>query len=232
MKKIDISILEKRPILDVNVKMEIEPVGALSMCADFPGSYYKTLMSPNKKMFCGFIENVIGWHFDEKIRKLVLSDLKKLRKLQKLPFINYQKGSTYIPLLMDFFKITNVDIPEFVHFDDLWNRFHRRPDTSNHAKGTKNLDYTLIPQLNNLRDENGKISDDDYQTHFITNKDKYPSFYSIPTKREYIYTEGKYIFDIEMHKDLYLLLKYAEEWNNTGYLGNSEGRVHFKIDLV
>ena len=156
MEKIDLSILKKIPELNTKVILEIEPLAPLSMVSELPGSYYKTLKVPNKKMLCGLLENLLGWHIDLADRKAIVKELSKLREKQakkdtSIKFEDKTKGSNYCPLLMDYFEINEVQ-PMFakaVFYDDLWNKAFRRSDATGnqptHAKGTINIDYSLIP---------------------------------------------------------------------------------------
>ena len=82
MEKIDLSILKKIPELNTKVILEIEPRAPLSMVSELPGSYYKTLKVPDKKMLCGLFENLLGWHIDLADRKEITKDLSKLREKQ------------------------------------------------------------------------------------------------------------------------------------------------------
>jgi CRISPR-associated protein Cas5 len=50
IKEIDITILKEPPKITEKVILEIEPLAPLSMVSDLPGSFYKALKSPNKKM--------------------------------------------------------------------------------------------------------------------------------------------------------------------------------------
>ena len=99
MKYIDITILKKEPLLDIQAILIIEPLAPLSMVSDLPGSYYKSSKIPSKKMICGLIENVIGWHFSAKMRISILNQIKQSRE----NINDYELGSTYKPLLMDYF---------------------------------------------------------------------------------------------------------------------------------
>ena len=64
--KIDLAVLQKIPHKIVKTKLVVEPLAPLSMVSEMPGSFYKTLNVPSKKMICGLIENVLGWHIDWK----------------------------------------------------------------------------------------------------------------------------------------------------------------------
>ena len=102
MSSLNLSILEKIPERNINVVLEIEPLAPLSMVSELPGSYYKTLKSPDKKMLCGLFENILGWHFDLADRKVIIGELAELRRKQakknpQLKFIDRTKGSTDVP---------------------------------------------------------------------------------------------------------------------------------------
>ena len=105
MGNIDITILKEIPNLTEKYDLIIEPLAPLSMVEEFPGSFYKTLKSPSKKMICGLFENILGWHLGWQDRKQIMDDIKKIRKKQKVKFESMQNGSTYIPLLMEYFEI-------------------------------------------------------------------------------------------------------------------------------
>jgi len=237
MNYLDISILEKIPGPNLKVILEIEPLAPLSMVSELPGSYYKTLKSPDKKMLCGLFENILGWHIDLADRNAIIKDLSILRKKKKkknpqLEFINRTKGSTYNPLLMDYFEILLPAIPELDFYDDLWNKAYRRSDADVHPKGTFNLDYRIIPQKRQQprdKDKPEKIDKVALFDFFKKNIDSYPLYYSTPTSREYIFVNGKYQIQIAIDSELYKMLCDRLAFENIGYLGNSEGWVDLKL---
>jgi CRISPR-associated protein Cas5 len=246
---LDISILQKQPNLDCNVILEIEPLAPLSMVSELPGSYYKTLKIPDKKMLCGLFENLLGWHIDLADRKAILKEIKQLRdkwiKQQKkkhntffntaaIPFTDYSKGSTYMPLLMDYFEIQNVqpDISRVIFYDDLWSKAYRRADAVNHPKGTFNISYELLADKRNLKrsEKNAnQVDDKALETFFKENITKYPLYYSTPASREYVAMDGKFITFINMDSELYAMLTEKVISENLCYLGNSEGWVDLKF---
>lgn len=81
---IDLSILKKLPELQTQAVLAIRPLAPLSMVSELPGSFYKTLKYPSKKMLCGLFENMLGWHFDNKLRLEIFKDMVKIRKKQKI----------------------------------------------------------------------------------------------------------------------------------------------------
>lgn len=227
----NLDILNKIPELNQEAILEIEPLAPLSITSELPGSYYKTLTSPSKKMLCGLIENILGWHFDLADRKEILKELKKVRKKQKLS-IPEVSGSTYIPLLIEYFDIKLSMLPEVIHYDDYWNKAYRRGDAIVHAKGTINMSYELIPEKRKLKRNDKKpnqVDDKALEVFFLNSKDKYPLYYSTPTGREYIKLAGNYRFKIFMDSILFKAVNSALRVNNLCYLGNSEGWVNLNL---
>ncbi len=237
MHNLNLSILEKIPELNLKVILEIEPLAPLSLVTELPGSYYKTLRSPDKKMLCGLFENILGWHIDLADRKAIIKELTELRKKQakknvQLEFVDKTKGSTYCPLLMDYFDITLQVIPALGFYDDLWSKAYRRSDADVHPKGTFNLDYRIIPskrQQPRAKDKPQMIDKSALFDFFKKNVNSYPLYYSTPTTREYVFTNGKYQIQIAIDPDLYRMLCDRLSFENIGYLGNSEGWINLKF---
>jgi len=237
MEILDLSILEKIPEPNLRVILEIEPLAPLSMVSELPGSYYKTLKSPDKKMLCGLFENILGWHIDLADRKAIIKELLALRKKQakmnpQLEFIDKTKGSTYSPLLMDYFDIVFLVIPALSFYDDLWSKAYRRADAIVHPKGTFNISYDLIPLKRELKrsEKNQKqIDDSTLEKFFKNNIAQFPQFYSTPTTREYVFVKGIYEIQIVIDHELFRLLKEQLFSENLGYLGSSEGWIDLKF---
>ena len=243
---IDISILKKQPQLNVRAIFEVQPLAPLSMVSELPGSYYKTLRMPDKKMICGLFENLLGWHIDLADRKAISKEVKQLRekvakqyKKQKdtlfeadepiVQFIDYTKGSTFMPLLMDYFDIQDIQpvISKVVFYDDLWSKAYRRADAAKtHIGGTSNISYEIIAQKN---DALAKSSDDELNAFFKNNLGNFPLYYSTPTVREFIAMEGKFDVFLNLDAELNTMLQKQILSNNLCFLGNSEGWVDLKI---
>ena len=242
MDNIDIGFLKQVPSLTAKAILEMRPLAPLSMVSDMPGSYYKTLKKPDKKMLCGLFENILGWHIDSVDRKQLYKDLKEIRKQQKVDFKDKYSGSTYQPLLMDFFEIDgDVEIDNFkgvCFYDDLWSRSFRRSDSNKHINGCRNADYRIIAQkyqvFNEIDNSDLKSPDKEKEKDgwFKTNIGSYPYYYSSPTKREYISIDGIFKIKLSMNTELFDLLIQSVQSNNIGYLGNSEGWVDVKIAML
>ncbi len=231
MRDVDISFLKELPELGNEVEVHIQPLAPLSMVAELPGSYYKSLKSPSKRMISGLFENILGWHFDAADRLKISKELSKIRKKQNLNFPK-PEGSTYIPLLMEFFKVKIVAIPNTFNYDDYWSRAYRRADAKVHPKGTFNLDYGLIPQKRELgRNTKNKaqVSDKELEKFFKKNINQFPLYYSTPTTREFVVVNGIYKLKLAIDQKLLNGLLDCCQENNMAYLGNSEGWVDIKL---
>lgn len=245
MKNIDISILKEEPLKDVKAKLIIAPLAPLSMVSELPGSYYKSQMYPTKKMICGLFENILGWHFDINTRMAILKDLEKIRKKQKIDvdYKSFSKGSTYVPLLMEYFElggIPQICFDELCLYDDMWARCLTSRDTpSEHFKKCRNVN----PFVN--RERESKLAEIEKDERMNTNekkdaiksvndnyKGKYPFFHpSLPTKREYIFmTNGSYTYNALFDKRMYSIIKEELYKNNIAYLGNSEGWINIELE--
>lgn len=238
MSKVDLSILKESPQLNTNAELRIEPLAPLSMVSELPGSFYKTTKNPNKKMICGLLENILGWHIDCADRITIVDDYQKYWKKKKIKVQNYVKGSTFIPLLMDYFDIRDeikVEFSEVNFFDDYWSRLYRRNDAVVHPKGTENIDYQLLPKKWKLKrddKEPQKVDNNALEVFFKENIGNFPMYYSTPTIREYIHLNGVYIVPLLIDNALYKMLELEIEENNIGYLGNSEGWINLKLTRI
>lgn len=236
MDTVDITILQNAPNLTEKFDLIIEPLAPLSMVEEFPGSFYKSLKVPNKKMICGLFENILGWHIDWLDRKSIIKEMGRLRKKQKVNFINRQRGSTYIPLLMEYFEVENEELIDFrkvIFYNDLWSRLYRRSDAVNHANGTENIDYTIIPMKRLLKRDSKnpkKVDKTALADFFKQYLYKYPMYYTIPTYREYLQIDGIYRIPMLIDKQLANLLNEKLKNVNIGYLGNSEGWINVKLE--
>ncbi|MDR3137573.1 MAG: type I-PGING CRISPR-associated protein Cas5p [Tannerellaceae bacterium] len=234
--RIDVSILRRPALLDSKVGLEIQPLAPLSMVNELPGSYYKTLNVPDKKMVCGLLENILGWHIDLSDRKKIFKELHKKRvgKMKKEQEEVGDRGSTYLPLLMDFFDMQEICplVTKVVFYDDLWKRAYQRKDAVTHPKGTINISYELLKDKGQLKrsDKNvQQVDDKALEEFFMANKGGFPLYYSTPTMREYVFINGTYQIRVVMDTELLRMLQSRLATDNIGYLGNSEGWVDVKI---
>lgn len=242
-RNIDLSILRKLPELKTQAVLSIRPLAPLSMVSELPGSFYKTMKYPSKKMLCGLFENMLGWHFDNKLRLEIFKDMVKVRKKQKIDLKKEQliHGSTYLPLLMDYFDILgNISLIEFksmFNYSDLWNRGYRRPESNIHLNGCRNIDVSLVAERYNLftkwNDLTSKKESKAKKDEWVKNNiGKIPYFYTSPTPREYICLDAVMEIPLMLDVNFAELLLAEAKISNICYLGNSEGWVNIKIKEV
>lgn len=237
---IDLSILKNSKYSKVNAMLEIRPLAPLSMVSEMPGSFYKTLQYPSKKMLCGLFENMLGWHFDNKVRTEIFKEMAKLRNKQKLKIKKEQfvQGSTYLPLLMEYFdigdKVVFKDFKSVFNYSDLWNRGYRRADSNKHLNGCRNIDISLVAEKARLfeewKDLGSKESEANKDKWFKENIGKIPCFYTSPTSREYVALDAIVSIPLLIDSRLLNLLCSRIAVYDLGYLGNSEGWVNVKIE--
>lgn len=238
---IDLSILKKLPELKTQAVLSIRPLAPLSMVSELPGSFYKTMKYPSKKMLCGLFENMLGWHFDNKLRLEIFKHMVKIRKKQKIELKKeqFKQGSTYLPLLMEYFDISgNISLKEFksmFNYSDLWNRGYRRPESNIHLNGCRNVDVSLVAERYNLftkwNDLASKKESNSKKDEWVKNNiGKIPCFYTSPTPREYICLDA--VMEIPITMDIMLAEKLLTKnrISNICYLGNSEGWVNVEIN--
>ncbi|MGV8138535.1 MAG: type I-PGING CRISPR-associated protein Cas5p [Mangrovibacterium sp.] len=246
MKNLDLSILKKIPEPNLRVILEIEPLAPLSMVSELPGSFYKSLKSPSKKMICGLFENILGWHIDIADRKLIQKDLIKARqkgvkesdmkKGIKADIESFQSGSTYIPLLYEYFDVGLPVIPATISYNDLWSRSFARTDTARHAAGAKFMDASLIGKWTQIKKSvasNEKRSSPQ-KTKLLDNLFKryigsFPMYYTTPTTREYFSYSGSIKISLSIDNILKEQLSKALLYSNMAYLGSNEGWINLKI---
>lgn len=236
---IDLSLLKHIPLLTTEATLEIRPLAPLSMVSEMPGSYYKSLRYPDKKMVCGLFENLLGWHIDLAVRKVILQEYKKIRKKQKFETENCAFGSTYLPLLMDYFTIEGipeVNFKSLFFYKDLWSKGYRRSDAwLTHVKGCRNIGFDIVAEknllLNNVekKTSNKSATNDNLQKWFDANSGSIPCFYTSPTHREFIAIDGVYTVSLKLDARLFNMLSQNINKNNLGYLGTSEGWVDIKL---
>ena len=243
-RNIDLSILSKLPELKTQAVLAIRPLAPLSMVSELPGSFYKTLKYPSKKMLCGLFENMLGWHFDKKLRLEIFKKMVKVRKKQNIDLKKEQfiQGSTYLPLLMDYFDISgNISLKEFksmFNYSDLWNRSYRRSDSNKHLNGCRNIDASLVAERYNLftkwKELSSKEAESKKDEWFKKNMDKIPCFYTSPTPREYVYLDAVMEIPLMLDVNFAELLTAEAKTSNICYLGNSEGwvNVEFKKEEI
>ena len=168
----------------------------------------------------------------------------KLRKKHKqvIKKDEFVQGSTYLPLLMEYFDITGKvglkDFKSVFNYSDLWNRGYRRADASIHIDGCRNIDGSLIAEKFRLYEDlknqisnnkiNKKDSDAEKLAWFKKNIGKIPFFYTSPANREYVALDAIMVIPLIIDSRLLEMLIQCVKMSNIGYLGNSEGWVNIE----
>lgn len=223
MKDIDLSILKETPSLTEHITMLIRPLAPLSMVAEMPGLFYKALRKPNEKMLCGVVENVLGWHLSYNDRKKISEEHNKIVSKTSTT----DPGSTYIPLLLDYFEIENISVKllgDVCFYKDLWNKAESRLDSPRHIKSCRNTSNEILKDYNKLSSKKEELN-----KWFKKTKGKVPMFYTKPVDREYLTFDGYYIVKLRMDKKLATKFSERISDNNICYLGNSEGWIDIKF---
>lgn len=236
-KKIDISILFEKPDLNVSAILWIEPLAPLSMVVSMPGSYYRSQGEPSSFMIYGMLENLLGWHFDDKIRrdifKRMKSEFSKKYKIKEL--ISESSGVNYTPVLQQHLKIECPALfqPQKKYFEDYWTQ-HLKDVDERHAKGNRNYDVSVETRINSIYSMPKEERDKQWRTIFEQNMSKFPQYYQSPTKREFVLTVGKYGYKIITNESLLrLLIETINQLQfSPTYIGSNEGWVDVQIQKL
>lgn len=249
IRKIDVSILFEEPDLAKSAVLWIEPLAPLSMVVSMPGSYYRTQDEPSVYMIYGALENLLGWHFDEVIRKAILKKMRKeLKKKHKIEDILIESSLVnYIPILQNHLIIETPAFfqPQKKFYEDYWTQ-HMKHDDERHLKGVRNYDLAIerLVTLSKNLERQAKIDKDEEKTlkekakaaraEIMKNmRDKLPLYYSSPKKREFVAVIGKYGYKIQSsERMIQMLVSAVSEHENPIYLGTNEGWVDIKIQQL
>jgi CRISPR-associated protein Cas5 len=171
MSDMDLSFFLEPPKRTATGKLVIEALKPLSMTTAQPGTYYRSQPAPTEAMLYGMIENALGWHFPETVRKGVLKGLRKAAKkklgrgheLKKTPWITGDEdetsGSGFQSLLQHHLAFPGPHFePATVHFDDLWAR-HVHGKSTNFPGGSRYSDYRVERIVNLEKSEEISFTD-------------------------------------------------------------------------
>ena len=124
----DFSFFSEPPEHTVSGLLQIEALAPLSMASGHPGNYYQSLRSPTPHMLYGMLENALGWHFAEDVRKDLFKQLQKAakkanKKDAKSPWLTAQpetSDSKYFSFLQ-YHLVFELSIfePDTLTYDDL-----------------------------------------------------------------------------------------------------------------
>lgn len=233
-KEIDISILFEKPNFDKSAILWIEPLAPLSMVVSMPGSYYRSQGEPSPFMIYGMLENQLGWHFDERIRRDILKKMKSefSKKYKIKEFNSYSSEVGFIPILQHHVKIEFPALvqPQKTFYEDYWTQ-HLKDVDERHAKGSRNYDILLESDVSNIYSQPKEFRDKQWKTLFEQNNRSFPIYYQSPTKREFISAIGRYGYKIETNTKLLNEIINQSPFSPI-YIGTNEGWVDLQIQKI
>lgn len=246
------------PVHSVHLTLEIDSLSPLSMASGQPGNYYQSLRIPTYHMLYGMLENALGWHFAEDIRKDIFKAMQKTakKKFRKdaqwassdwLNAIPESSGVKYFSFLQ--FHLTfdgPKQEPRVNTYDDLWAQSLRDSGRSFFG-GSRHYDALLENVINRVRKGEIEFGDRsefkdvsleeldklpiDAKINYRAIRSLFPQYYtSLPTIREYIEPEEPYVFDIHTTEAVSAkIIKAIENPEAPLYLGANDGWVEAKI---
>lgn len=251
----DLSFFLEPPERTVKGYLVIEALAPLSMSTAQPGAYYHSRSAPSEYMLYGLLENALGWHFPEDVRREIFKKARKVAKkrlgrgheLKKTPWIDGSEDDAsaagFESLLQHHFKFSGTSYePPVERFDDYWTRHVHGRGTSVPG-GSRNNDYRIESIANMAKRDEISFGDsktyqirDPEQLSEVVEGDKvhmnairphYPMHYGSPTKREYVVPERPYRFRAETTPTVSEMISEAlKDPAAPLYLGTSEGWVH------
>jgi CRISPR-associated protein Cas5 len=238
--ELDLTPLRPTPEFSEKALLSVEALTPLSLVAKMPGKYYHSQPEPTDGMLLAMLENALGWHISVKEREALL---KVLSKRHKSP--TQRSGVGFGSILQWHVRITTRQIPESMHYDDLWAQHLRG---SSFPDGSRNYDSTLIPLMNAKRhgdittgDTKDARRDPELLREFKSGdkiniallRPHFPQYYASPTPREYIVPEKAFRFRVETSPDLAVLLAEAiAEPAAPLYLGSNDGWVEAQWEEI
>jgi CRISPR-associated protein Cas5 len=260
METIDLQFFVEPPELMVKGLLTIDALAPLSMVAAQPGKYYRSQSSPTHHMLYGLIENALGWHLHDDLRKQTIDGLKKRLKkeFKKNPnwinsdWIAGKPESSevgYLSLLQYHIKFTDTVVqPAVTSYDDLWSQQLRDTGRSFFG-GSKHFDYSLSGLLNREKQGNIEFGDraefknypedelnklpDGSKIKYTAIRSKFPQYYTSPTVREYVIPSRPYLIGLNTTETLSkLLLDAFENPAAPLYLGANDGWVEVNYQEI
>lgn len=207
----DFSFFFDPPELTVGGILTIEALAPLSMASGQPGNYYQSLRSPSPHMLYGMLENALGWHFAEDVRKGLFKqlqkDAKKANKRQsKSTWLTAQpepSNSKYFSFLQYHLEFEpSIFEPDTLTYDDLWSQ-NLRDSGRSFFGGSRHYDASLENTINRVRNKTIEFGDrtgfedvkpdslnnlsDGSKVKYTSIRHLFPQYYaSLPTVREYV----------------------------------------------
>jgi CRISPR-associated protein Cas5 len=254
MKQIHLKFFTEPPKLSVQATLQIEALAPLSMVAAQPGAYYRSQPAPTDFMLYGLLENALGWHLPETVRKEVMDSLKKLAKkatkkqtewadsdwVSSKPMASPEAG--FVSLLQYHVRFEGLEQPVPVDtFDDLWSQQLRDTGRSFFG-GSRNYDASLSDLMTRVR--RGEIEFGDKAIHqalseaelqtvqtgakikYKSVRSRFPQYYVRPGIREYVIPRAPYQFRLLTTPTVSALLEAAfADPAAPLYIGSNDGWV-------
>ncbi len=257
----DLQFFLEPPELTQRAILTVDALAPLSMVAAQPGAYYRSQPAPTPFMLYGLLENALGWHMHETVRKQVIDGLKKRAKkrLKKgevwldTPWIaDKPVGSPdvgFVSLLQYHVQFTGPHVLPTVHtYDDLWSQQLRDTGRSFFG-GSKHYDASLSTLI--TRERRGEIEFGDRAEHemlisealeqapegakiqYKSVRSKFPHYYTSPKVREYVMPTKPYLFRLQTTPLLSSLLETAiADPAAPLYLGSNDGWVDVSYETI
>lgn len=250
METIDLQFFLEPPELKVKGLLTIEALAPLSMVAAQPGKYYRSQPQPTDFMLYGLLENALGWHLFDDVRKQTMDAMKKRLKKQHKKDDDLlasawigakvkESAVGYCSLLQYHVQFGPIVQPKLMTFDDLWSQ-HLRDSGRSFFQGSKHFDASLSPLINRSmqgeiefgdRAEFQSFSEDELKdlpegakVKYTSVRPKFPQYYVSPTLREYVIPERPYLIGLETTPTVSDLLKAAfADPAAPLYLGSNDG---------
>ena len=206
--------------LDARAELTITPLAPLSMVASQPGTYFLSEAAPTEHMILGMLENALGWHFHDDLRRELRKELSKLAK-KRLPRNSDLKssdwakgklpssGSGYESILAHHVRLSPRQLPRpTLSYDDLWS-MHLHDKGGNFLGGSRAYDAAIEALMTAARssDENVRVEFGDRKgfermslaeaigtrgakIHVDSIREAFPLYYVSPKKRAYVEFDG------------------------------------------
>ncbi len=248
------------PLKDASGLITITPLSPLSMASGQPGSYYQSLRVPGASMLYGLLENALGWHFGDSLRRELFASLQKqVKKLHKKnnewkesPWLTQRpqaSGCGFLSLLQHHLSFEKpIFEPATLTYDDLWSQ-SLRDEGRSFFGGSRNYDAGLENIMTRARRKEVEFSDrgnaspvSPEEFHSVENgtiiryssvRSGFPQYYSSPKKREYVEVKSDYLFRFTCTRRLATMIQHALLAPEAPlHLGTNDGWVSAQIELM
>lgn len=162
--KTDLSFFVEPPELKAKATLEVRALAPLSMVSSQPGSYFRSEITPTAYMLYGLLENALGWHFEDKLRRTLFKALQKQAKKKYGKHPDYsnsdwltakpdESGSGFFSLLQFHVAIKELEADQKpLTYDDLWS-MQLRTKGENFIGGSRNYNWQLEGLINLSKQE-------------------------------------------------------------------------------